>query len=74
MAGVQKLIEKKLANFQKKILKELFCKTFLRVHANYYADWGIPGRFTAPQVADWVLDDVGPHHSYRIRKNGETIE
>ena len=46
----------------------------MRVHTNYLKIWGIPGQFTAPEVADGVLDDVGPHRSYRIRKNGEKIE
>ena len=31
----------------------------LRILANYLADWDLPGQFTAPEVADGVLDDVG---------------
>ena len=45
--------------FKKNKLKELFCETLLRVHANYLADWGLPGQFTASKVADGGLDDIG---------------
>ncbi len=46
--------EKSYKNYQffKKRVKELFWKTFLRVHSNYLADWGPPSQTTAPEVEE----------------------
>ena len=31
----------------------------MSIHANYLTDWGLPGQFTALEVAEGDLDDVG---------------
>ena len=65
-------MEKKLGNLRKKyILKELFYETLLRVHADYLADWGLPGQFKAPEVADGVLDDVGQGRAINFAKKSK---
>ena len=42
--------------------KEKNLHTFMHLHANYWADWTLQDWARDAEVAEGVLDEVGPHH------------
>ena len=61
-AGLLQIISKKLGIFGIFCIQRNILPSFLHIHTNYWAFLALSHRSTALEVADGVLDDVGPRH------------
>ncbi len=46
----------------------------MHVHANYWADWTLLVQARDAEVAEGVLDEVGPHHLKNMHIMGKKTE